>query len=314
MDDELIDEHLNYLRRCGMRPKTLDHRRDNLRRLSRQLDEQGVEGGLRAATSRELTRWQSDLTVSTSSVQTYTGHTRAFYRWLREARHRDDDAAADLPMPRLPRRKPHPIPEKDLALAFRCADARMQVWLGLAGWCGLRAGEIASLNDTSLIEVDRDEDGDPTNTLLLRVDGKGGKERIVPIPEAMHTMIRGVACRGRWFRTATGLLATGNYVSSTASDFFAGIGMSYTLHWCRHRFGTQHYRLCKDIRATQELLGHSNPATTALYIEVADRTAVTTVNHLGKTLPVRGVGLRTVEPDEHAGRLGHARDGRKRSA
>ncbi|WP_091305301.1 tyrosine-type recombinase/integrase [Amycolatopsis tolypomycina] len=298
MDDGLIEEHLDYLRRCGMRQKTIDHRRDNVRRLARQLELLRVTGGLLAATSRDLTRWQSGLTVSTSSVQTYTGHTRAFYRWLRSAHHRDDDPAADLPMPRLPRRKPHPIPEKDLALAFRCADARMQVWLGLAGWCGLRAGEIAGLNDTSLVEVDVDEDGDPTNTLLLRVDGKGGKERIVPIPEAMHLMIRSVACRGRWFRTATGLLATGNYVSTTASQFFTGIGMPYTLHWCRHRFGTQHYRLCKDIRATQELLGHSNPSTTALYVELAQRTAVTTVNHLGKTLPVPGADLRTVVPDE----------------
>jgi len=273
MDDELIDDHLRFLRRSGARKETIKHRRDNLRRLSRALRIPLLE-----ATPADLDRWQDGLTVCLSSIQTYTGHVRAFYRWAHETGRREDNPALQLPMPSIPKRLPHPIPEKDLKLAFRCADPIMQVWLGLAGWCGLRCFEIAGLSDSSLID---DEDG-----MLLRFEGKGGKERIIPVPEDLRPLIRTVAVRGRWFRTPTGRAANGNYVSATASAFFASIGLPYTLHWCRHRFGTEHYRICKDIRATQELLGHSSPATTALYVQVSQRGVNKGMNQLGKTLPV----------------------------
>jgi integrase/recombinase XerC len=273
MDDELIEEHLRFLRRSGARKETIKHRRDNIRRLSRALRIPLLE-----ATSNDLDRWQDALVVSLSSIQTYTGHVRAFYRWAHETKRREDNPALQLPMPSIPRRLPHPIPEKDLKLAFRCADLEMQSWLGFSGWCGLRCFEIAGLNDQSLID---DEDG-----MLLRFEGKGGKERIVPVPEDLRPLVRAVAKRGRWFRTPTGLPANGNYVSAKSSAFFASIGLPYTLHWCRHRFGTEHYRICKDIRATQELLGHASPATTALYVQVAQRGMNKGMNQLGKSLPI----------------------------
>ena len=281
MDDELIEEHLDWLRRISNRKETLKHRRDNLRRLARQLTISLIE-----AQARDLDRWQASLAVSQSSIQTYTGHVRAFYRWLNDSGKRFDNPAKNLPMPQLPRRLPRPIPERDLKLAFKCADPEMALWLALAGWCGFRAGEISRLDDTSLID-------DP-DVMLLRVDGKGGKERIVPVPRAMELMIRGVVRRGPWFRTPTGLRATGNYVSRKSSDFFAVIGLPYTLHQCRHRFGTEHYRLCKDIRATQELMGHSNPSTTALYVALTQRGAQKSMDRLGKSLPTSAAA--TQEP------------------
>lgn len=291
MDDELIEEHLRYLKRTGARKETIKHRRDNLRRLSRALRIPLLE-----ATSKDLDRWQDGLTVSLSSVQTYTGHVRAFYRWAHDTHRRDDNPALELPMPSIGRRLPRPIPEAHLKLAFNCADLEMQVWLGLSGWCGLRCFEIAGLSDNSLID---DETG-----MLLRFEGKGGKERIVPVPADLQPLIRAVAKRGRWFRTPTGLPATGQYVSATASAFFKSIGLAYTLHWCRHRFGTEHYKLCRDIRATQELLGHASPATTALYVQVAQRGMNKTMDRLGKSLPTarrRRADLGTPAGDDELG-------------
>lgn len=152
----------------------------------------------------------------------------------------------------------------------------MLVWLVLAGWCGLRAGEIARLRDESVIETDEG--------MYLRIDGKGGKERMVPVAAEAAPIVRAAMRPGAWFRTATGRAASPSYVSREASLFFKSLALPYTLHQARHRFGTQHYRLCRDIRQTQELMGHVSPATTALYTLVSP-AAMKSMKRLGKTLP-----------------------------
>lgn len=277
MDELAIEEHLSWLRRLTDRRATLRDRRNMLRRLARKLPVPLLE-----ATEADLDRWQTSLTecaepLCKSSVQTYTSHVRAFYAWAHDRGKRDDNPALSLPLPKIPERKPRPILEADLKLAFRCADPEMRLWLALAGWCGYRAGEIALMRDDSIID---EKDG-----MLLRVDGKGGKERIVPAPKVMEPMIRGALRRGRLFRTPTGLPASGQYVTKVSSAFFASIGLPYTLHRCRHRFGTEHYRLCKDIRQTQELMGHSSPTTTAKYVALAQRGGARSMDRLGKSLP-----------------------------
>lgn len=272
MDELVIEEHLSWLRRVTDRRATLRDRRNMLRRLSRNLP-----CPLVAATESDLDEWQAALNVCPSSVQTYTSHVRAFYAWAQERGKRDDNPARILPLPKIPERKPHPIPEDALRLAFRCASSEMALWLALAGWCGYRAGEIALMRETSIID---DKEG-----MLLRVDGKGGKERIVPAPRVIEPMIRGALRRGPLFRTPTGLPANGQYVTKTCSAFFASIGLPYTLHALRHRFGTEHYKLCKDIRTTQELMGHSSPSTTAKYIALSQRAGSRSMDRLGKSLP-----------------------------
>lgn len=273
MDDELIDTHLRWLRRVTPSKDTCSHRRDVLRRVARQLPV-----SLREATAGDLDRWQEQLTVCRSSVYTYTVHVRAFYKWLHELGGREDNPAANLPVPRIAARRPRPFPESDLSLAFRCADDEMRAWIALAGWCGCRAAEIAILDDNSVIE-------EPDEQPLLWILGKGGRERLVPIPDDVMPLIRLVMRRGRWFRTPTGLLANGNYVTRKSSAYLTSIGLPYTLHQLRHRFGTQHYRICRDLRATQEAMGHLSPSTTSLYVQLAQQTAVRSMNKLGKTLP-----------------------------
>lgn len=275
MGNTLIAEHLNWLRLMTDREETLRHRRDNLRRLERRLPVP-----LEVATAADLETWQASLTISRSGIATYTSHARAFYRWMQKTGRREDNPAENLVLPRLPRRLPRPIPERHLALAFRCARGEMVVWLALAGWCGLRAGEITRLQDTSVID---DEDG-----MFLRVDGKGGKERIIPVARELEPLIRGAIRPGHLFRTSRGRPWPPQQLSHEASLYLKSLGLPYVLHQLRHRFGTEHYRLCKDIRQTQEVMGHASPATTALYTLVSRKATVKTIQRLGKTLPRRG--------------------------
>ena len=272
MSHDLITEHLGWLRRTTDSAATIRHRRDTLRRVERQLGHP-----LHEATTEELDTWQAGLTVSKSAVGTYTSHVRAFFLWAYRAGRRSDNPAETLPIPKPKPRKPRPIPEDHLQLALRVARGDVLVWFVLAGWCGLRAGEISRLSDDSVLDTE--------TGLFLRVDGKGGKERIVPVPPPVAPFVLGAMRPGPWFRSPTGRPAWPDYVSRESSALLHSLGLPYTLHQLRHRFGTQHYRLCKDIRQTQELMGHSSPATTALYTLVSSPAIVKSMNRLGKTLP-----------------------------
>src|SRR5690606_8248678 len=98
-DLTMIRLHCDYLRRTGARPSTVMHRRDLLRRLRSQMQVPLLE-----ATADDLERWQSSLTVSTSSIATYTNHVVAFYKWAVDAGHLEVNPAARLPRPRPPKR------------------------------------------------------------------------------------------------------------------------------------------------------------------------------------------------------------------
>lgn len=289
MSENTINRHLQWQRRRSDRAETLRHRRDNLVRLERRLPVPLLE-----ATAEHLDTWQSGLKVCPSSIGTYTSHVRAFYLWAYDCGLRADNPAESLPMPKLPRRYPRPIPEKDLTTAFTCATGDLVVWLALAGWCGLRAAEIALLTAERVID-----EGDG---MYLRVDGKGGKERIVPVPTDVAPLVRQYIRRGPLFYRPKGGVATGGYISKVSSDFFQGVGLPYTLHTLRHRFGTQHYKLTRDIRATGDLMGHVSTSTTALYVAIAQGTTAKGVERLGKTLPKRSCRSGLADLKKGAGR------------
>ncbi len=166
---EAIRWHFEHLRLRNTRPATLTARRTVLRAVHRDLP-----SGLLAADRAEVEAWQTSLTVSSSSVQTYTDHVRGFYRWAHFYGVITEDPSDRLVTPRLPRRLPRPIPEDALMVAIRCADERMKVWLILAGWAGLRVGEIARLRREHIQDQE-------APALVMVFDGKGGKDRIVPV-------------------------------------------------------------------------------------------------------------------------------------
>ncbi|MDQ3577958.1 MAG: site-specific integrase, partial [Actinomycetota bacterium] len=138
----------------------------------------------------------------------------------------------------------------------------MRAWLGLAGWCGLRAGEIARIRRDDLTPAARGE-------ATLRVDGKGGDERFVPVPKGVFLLMgpylinRGPIFRRTW---STGVPVTPNMVTTKASAHLKSLGLPYTLHTLRHRFATQLAEQERDLRMVQELLGHKSLGTTAGYV------------------------------------------------
>jgi site-specific recombinase XerD len=108
----------------------------------------------------------------------------------------------------------------------------------------------------------------------LRVIGKGGHERTVPISDELAAEL--VAVPGPYVFPAVD--RWGNVIGPHITPhqlgklIAAALPDNWTVHTLRHRFATKAYQATGDIRAVQELLGHASPVTTAIYTQVANES------------------------------------------
>lgn len=259
-----IDDHLAWCARRELRPTYVAELGCTLRRLER------IVGPLTSATEEQIEQWWAELSVSPGSRSAYAAHVSSFYRWLvRHARLRDDDPTERLIRPRLHRGLPRPIAETRLKAALEAAGFPLNAWLALAGYMGLRAFEIASLHGED-IRGDR---------LLIR-DGKGGKQRIVPMHREVSQLLDGSPRSGPVFVNAKGGQLTANTVSQRTNRYLHSLGYVETIHSARHLFGTMVYRVSRDLRLTQELMGHASPLTTAGYAAWNSEAAASVIAQL----------------------------------
>jgi len=263
VQSEAWKAHIRWMRLRGLSEDTISQRRGVMKRLADHFG--GV--ALLELTEDDLNDWAefiSGLARATRAV--YVSNVREFYKWCYAEHRIDKDPAANLPVPRPPQRKPRPISEDQLVLAVESAGVRVRCWLILAGWCGLRAKEIAWLRAENI----RLHDDPP---YILVADTKGFRERVVQLSDFAAKELREyplMPSRGLVFKAADGRPLSPNAVSQISNRHLHVLGIQDTLHSLRHRFGTQVQRAVHDLRVTQELLGHTSPATTAGYAAVAD--------------------------------------------
>jgi site-specific recombinase XerD len=151
--------------------------------------------------------------------------------------------------------------------------------------CGLRISEAASLPVTAIDKVSG----------LLRVVGKGNKERIVPVPKAVHDSLRRMWSapdhRDRqWLfpnKRRTGPVATDVLVRTFAAAVVAANlpgGRRATPHTLRHAYATRLLEKKVDTRVVQVLLGHENIATTTIYTHLTEPTRASLRKLLDKVM------------------------------
>jgi integrase len=276
--------HLRYLQLCGAMPDTVICRRNALARMTRALPVP-----LLAAGPAELLDWRAALTVDPATVVAYVSHARGFYAWAFAQGRRDDNPAEGLPVPKLGRRLPRPIGEEDLFQAIAGAPPRIRPWLVLAGWCGLRAKEIALLRRECVLETAR-----PPVLIVAGDATKGRNERMVP----MHSFVvaelvdAGLPGSGWIFRRRDGQRGPNKpwLVSQLCNAYLHESGIRATLHQLRHRFGTMTYAQRRDLRMVQELMGHSNPKSTAVYADVDQADAAVVIEGLPAPGRLRAIG------------------------
>jgi len=185
---------------------------------------------------------------------------RGFYTWAHRRGLTDENPAAYVRSVRVPSGRPRPVPEDMLRVALvNCENDEQTLMVRLAAYAGLRVSEIAGLQS------------DAVTAQGLRVTGKGSKTRIIPIhpsvaaPLLTHTR----NTPGPWvFPSPVRDGHVGyDYVYKRIK---AALGPGFKPHQLRHRFATQAYRGTHDLRAVQELLGHSTPHTTQRYTLIED--------------------------------------------
>ena len=205
-----------------------------------------------------------DVPRSASTRYSIISHLHAFYGWAMRQGLTDHDPTALVDRPLLGQRLPRPIHATDLAVAVMMApDAEHRAALLLAAGSGLRCVEMARLR------------WDDVHDGQARVLGKGSKERIVPVHplalEALDLISRtGVHVLEGW-QTAQPS-NPGWAVSRRLNAYLRSVGVAATAHQLRHYAGTAALEASGgDLRAVQELLGHSSPATTALYTRLDTR-------------------------------------------
>jgi len=256
----LVLAHLSWVRVRGLRDSTIKARRNALGRLGRRLPCPLIE-----VTADQLRQWQEGLRMGPHGLSTETAHVAEFYKWAMRHGHRPDNPADLLPRVKIPPSLPRPISEADLRMALACAPERIRPWLILAGWCGLRAREIALLERSDI----RDQDDPPT--LFVR-DGKGGKQRVVPLPRSVidELMAARLPRRGPVFLRGDDRPGSINpaHLSKIVADYMRSIGVDATLHQLRHRYATVAYQATHDLLLVRDYLGHESTNTTAGYAKI----------------------------------------------
>ncbi|AGW42446.1 site-specific tyrosine recombinase XerD [Leifsonia xyli subsp. cynodontis DSM 46306] len=249
---QAIREYLVAQVAAGAPPTTCATRRQHLEHLARRVDV-----GPWSVTGADLVAYAGAQVWKPETRRGRRSTFRSFYGWAVAVGHVEASPAVVLPRVKPGQARPRPIPEHVYEDALLRSDERLRLILRLAHDAGLRRGEIAVVHSRDLFE--------DLHGWSLRVRGKGNKERDVPLTPRLALELRtlppgwafpgdeGGHLSARWVgKLATGVLPDG-----------------WTLHTLRHSFATHVYAR-SDLAVTQDLLGHASPATTRVYVQVAD--------------------------------------------
>lgn len=249
--EPVLEEFATWLRAAGRPESTVKMRRYQIARFARTTNLEPF-----AATIDQLVDYMGMHSWSPDTKHAHRSALRSFYAWGFSTGRIEADITAVLPKVRTRVGKPRPAAEDVVLAALAGAEPRVRLMVALAAQVGLRCREIALVHPR---DVERDMLG-----WSLRVHGKGNKERMVPLPDVLAHRLQDFP--GYVFEGQIDGHLSPSYVSKLVS---AALPEGVTAHMLRHRFASRAYSLDHDIRAVQELLGHSSVATTQIYTAVA---------------------------------------------
>jgi integrase/recombinase XerC len=278
-DCAVLGRHLKQMKLLGRTERTIRERRNAVLRMGRWLSSESAlpfrtPVSVLDATAADLTAWRSGLDLCPGAIGSYVAHAREFYRFLTDEGIRQDNPARDLPVPRMPRRLPRPIGESELFFALEAAPPRIRPWIVLTAWCALRSKEVAFLLRSSILDQ-----ASPPVLVVTAAASKGGRhERAIPLSGFVLAELRtwNLPASGYAFPRRDGHSGPNQpwLVSHLIGEHFRSLGIAATAHQLRHRALSQAYIHSLDLRAVQEIAGHSSPAITAGYCAYAPQAAI----------------------------------------
>ncbi len=283
--DRAIDRYLRHLVvERGLSANTLAAYRRDLAAFRDVLREQGrtaPEQLTRADVAAFLARigGRSDAPLAASSLARMLSSVRGFSRFLVQEGLAAEDAAADAPPPKLPFRLPKAISIEQMASVLAATDGdepqqlRDKALLELLYATGARISEAVALNVDDVIS-DAGTSGE-----LIRVLGKGGKQRIVPLGSFARAALDAYLVRARPVFSPRGAATPALFLGARGARLSrqnawliiraaaerASLGLDISPHTFRHSFATHLLTGGADVRVVQELLGHASVSTTQLY-------------------------------------------------
>lgn len=262
------------LRADAYSPRTVAHRVTVMRCMARAA---GIDAGL--LTRDHVAAYLAAEDYRPRTRQNYLTTAALFGRWAGLG-----DLTEGIRQPRIPRSVPRPVSEAGLARMLLAAapGSREHAWIVLGAYAGCRSAESAAVRAGDLEESGAG--------WALRIVGKAGVERLVPVPVVVVEVLRAAATRvgGRGFLWPS---ASPRAVQAAVRAVAAAAGVRCSSHQLRHRYGTAVYRASKDLLLTQQLMGHASPATTAGYaLVVIDEGAAVVARLPGAGRAVEGMG------------------------
>jgi integrase/recombinase XerD len=218
--------------------------------------------------------------LAPSTVERKMAAVKSFHKFLVREGITENLPTARVPLPKVPERLPDviTIDQAEQLLSQRFPDGpvglRDEAMLETLYGCGLRASEIVALSlpDLSL------EEG------FIRVMGKGSKERVVPVGGAAARALDEYLARARpylrpkassrvadpsaLFLNTRGARMSRQSVHTIVRRYGGLVGLDIHPHTLRHSFATHMLEGGADLRALQEMLGHSDISTTQVYTHV----------------------------------------------
>jgi integrase/recombinase XerD len=272
---ELLDAFADALwLEDGLAKNTLASYRRDLMQLQQFLAKKALE----SASEEDLSRFLAARRGRATSAARMLSSLKRFYGWCLRERHIGVDPTLKLDPPKRPPRFPKTLAEAEVEALLAAPDAatplgmRDRTMLEVLYAAGLRVSELVGLK---LFEVNLDAG-------VLRILGKGSKERLVPLGEEAVHWVRRYQKEARpeilGGKSAEHLFVTARGGAMTRQAFWQNIkrygaravpGKPLSPHVLRHAFATHLINHGADLRVVQMLLGHADISTTQIYTHVA---------------------------------------------
>ncbi|WP_324751799.1 tyrosine recombinase XerC [Roseovarius sp. Pro17] len=236
-------------------------------------------GALADITTSDMRAWMAHTRghdVGARSLARKLSAVKSFYRWLAEREGFEPTSVLATRSPKFQRKLPRPLSVEAAKNVIDTAEfqsltpwiaARDRAVITLLYGCGLRISEALSLTGA-----------DAPLPTALRITGKGGKERMVPVLPAARDAVdeytracpHPIVADGPLFMGARGGKLSPRVVQKMMEQVRAQLGLPATAtpHAMRHSFATHLLNAGGDLRAIQELLGHASLSTTQAYTGV----------------------------------------------
>jgi integrase/recombinase XerD len=278
----LLDEFCDNLwLEDGLSRNTLDSSRRDLRKFASWLEKQR-DASILQTTHADIQGFLAQLVVTQKAKPSSTGRNisslKRLFRYLLRQGKISTDPTLQIDTPKLPRNLPNSLSEQDVEQLLAAPD--VQTPLGLRDRAmfellyatGLRVSELVTLR-ISQVSMDMG---------VVRVMGKGSKERLVPLGEEALDWLRRYLADGRAVllgrQMTDAMFVTARGEGMTRQMFWylikkharhGGLDKQMSPHTLRHAFATHLLNHGADLRVVQMLLGHADISTTQIYTHVA---------------------------------------------